>query len=74
MKVSHSSCEFSLKLSLAYLEMDGSTLLTHVCADFKLSRKTMQLPNEPSKPRNFSSSKLLSFTVGGTEGEKIGMG
>jgi len=39
-KVSHSSREFSLKLSLVYLEMDESTLLTHMCAD---SRMTMQL-------------------------------
>ena len=38
MKASCSSCEFSLKLSLAYSEMDESTILTHVCADFTLSR------------------------------------
>ena len=37
-----SSREFSLKLSLAYSEMDDNTLLTHVCADFTLSRITMQ--------------------------------
>jgi len=41
-KASHSSREFFLKLSLAYLEMDKSTLLTHVCADFTLSRMTIQ--------------------------------
>jgi len=39
-KVSCSSCKFSLKLSLAYSEMDESTLLTHMCAD---SRMTIQL-------------------------------
>jgi len=37
-KALRSSREFSLKLSLAYSEMEGSTLLTHVCADFMLSR------------------------------------
>ena len=41
MKASRSSHEFSLKLSLAYSEMDESTLLTHVCADFMLSRMTI---------------------------------
>ena len=30
-KVSHSSCELSLKLSLAYSEIDESSLLTRVC-------------------------------------------
>jgi len=41
-KTLRSSREFFLKLSLAYSEMDKSTLLTHVCADFTLSRMTMQ--------------------------------
>ena len=45
-KASCSSHKFSLKLSLAYLEMDKSTLLTHVCGDFTLSRMTMQLGGE----------------------------
>jgi len=31
MKASHYSHEFFLQLSLAYLEMDESTLLTRVC-------------------------------------------
>jgi len=47
-KISHSSGELSLKLSLAYSEMDESTLLTHVCADFPLSRMTMQSQEEKS--------------------------
>jgi len=42
MKISRSSREFSLKLSLAHSEMDESALLTHVCVDFTLSRMTMQ--------------------------------
>ena len=32
--------DFFHQLSLAYSEMDESTLLTHVCADFTLSRMT----------------------------------
>ena len=36
----------SLKLSLECLEMDGNTLLTHVCADFMLSRMTMRSQEE----------------------------
>jgi len=47
-KASHSSHEFSLKLSLTYLEMDESTLLTHMCADFMLSGMTMQSLKEKS--------------------------
>jgi len=47
-KTSHSSGEFYLKLSLANLEMDESTLQTHVCADFMLSRMTMQSQEEKS--------------------------
>jgi len=41
MKASCSSHEFSLKLSLAYSEMDESRLQTHACADFTLSRMTV---------------------------------
>jgi len=51
-KASRSSGEFSLKLSLAYLEMDESTLLTHVCADFTLSRMTIQ-----SQEKSYSGSE-----------------
>jgi len=47
-KTSHSSGEFSLKLSLAYSQMDESTLLTHVCANFTLSRMTMKSQKEKS--------------------------
>ena len=39
-KASRSSRKFSVKLSLASTE--ESTLLTHVCANFTLSRMTMQ--------------------------------
>ena len=44
MKASRFSSELSLKLSLAYSEMNESTLLTWVtvCADFTFSRMTMQ--------------------------------
>ena len=42
MKASCSSREFSLKLSLAYSEMDESTLLTRVCVNFTFFRMTMQ--------------------------------
>ena len=45
-RASHSSREFSLKLPLAYSEMDENTLLTHLCANFKLSRITMQSQEE----------------------------
>ena len=55
MKASHSSREFSLKLSLAYSEMDESTLLTHVCADFMLSRMTMQ---SQEKSYSWSESEM----------------
>ena len=47
-----SSDEFSLKMSLAHLKMDESTLLTHVCADFTLSRMTMQ-----SQEKSYSGSE-----------------
>jgi len=46
-KASHFSREF-LKLSLAYSEMDESTLLIHVFADFTLARMTMQSQEERS--------------------------
>jgi len=57
-KVLHSSREFFSKLSLAYLEMDESTLLTHVCADFTLSRITMQ--SQPGEEFQLMGKKLFS--------------
>ena len=54
-KVSRSSREFSLKLSLVYLEMDESTLLTQVCAD---SRMTMQLRYWKEKSYSWSESEM----------------
>jgi len=60
MKASRSLRKFSLKLSLAYSEMDESTLLTHVCADFTLSRITMQSQEE--KSYNWSASEMKQIT------------
>ena len=59
-KISSSSCEFSLKLSLAYSEMDKSTLLRHVCADFTLSRMTMQSQEEKSYSWSESEMKQIA--------------
>ena len=58
-KALHSSRESSLKLSLTYLEMDESTLLTHVCADFTLSRMTMQ---SHEKNYSWSESEMKQIT------------
>ena len=58
-KTSRSSGEFSLKLSLAYLEMDESTLLTHVCADFTLFRMIMQSQEEKSYSGSESKVKQI---------------
>jgi len=64
-KTLRSSGGFSLKLSLAYSEMDESTLLTHVCADFtlssSLSRMTMQSQEE--KSYSGSESKIKQIRV-----------
>ena len=57
-KASHFSREFFLKLSLAYLEMDKSTLLTHVCADFTLSRMTIQSQLQEEKSYSWSESEM----------------
>jgi len=59
-KASCSSSEFSLKLSLAYLEMDESTLLTCVCVHFTLSRMTMQ--SQEKKNYSWSESKMKQTT------------
>ena len=61
-KASCSSHGFSLKLSLAYSEMDESTLLTHVCADFTLSRMTMHSQEEKSYSWSESKMKQLQIT------------
>ena len=58
-KTLRSSGEFSLKLSLAYSEMDKSTFLTHVCADFTLSRMTMQSKEEESYSGSESEMKQI---------------
>jgi len=58
-KTFRSSGEFSLKLSLAYSEMDENTLLTHVCADFTLSRMTMQSQEEKSYSGSESEVKQI---------------
>jgi len=66
-KASCSLREFSLKLSLAYSEMDESTLLTHVWADrVTLSRITMQSQEEnsywsESKMKHIANRFLVSF-------------
>ena len=58
-KASH---KFSLKLSLAYLylEMDESIWLTHVCADFTLSRITMESQEEESYSSSESKMKQIA--------------
>jgi len=60
-KASRSSREFSLKLPLAYSEMDESTLLTHVFADFTLSRMTMQSQEDREEPGAVLEISLSSF-------------
>ena len=62
-KTSRSSGEFSLKLSLAYSEMDKSTLLTHVCADFTLSRMTMQSQEEKSYSAESKMKQICALTA-----------
>ena len=63
-KTSHSSGEFFLKLPLAYSEMDDSTLLTHVCADFMLSRMTMQSQEEKSySGSEFEMKQIRALTA-----------
>ena len=48
--------------SLAYSEMDESALLTHVCADFTLSRMTMQSQEEKIYSWSESEMKKLQIT------------
>jgi len=62
MKASCSSCEFSLKLSLAYSEMDESTCITETCVQiscFKCSRMTMQ---SQEKSYSWSESEMKQTT------------
>ena len=68
-KASRSSCEFSLKLSLAYLEMGQNGrehikydwgIYWHVCADFTLSRMTMQSQEEKSYSWSESEMKQIA--------------
>jgi len=58
-KTLRSSGKFSSKLSFAYLEMYESTLLTHVCTDFTLSRMTMQSQQEKSYSGSESEMKQI---------------
>jgi len=65
-KITCQKKKFSLKLSLAYSEMDESSYITdtHVCADFTLSRMTMQSQEEKS----YSGSETEMLYSASTEG------
>ena len=57
MSISTKALRFSCEFSLAYSEMYESTLLTHVCEDFMLSRMIMQ-SQEEMKSYSCSESEI----------------